>query len=242
MKAKNMVLNAWAGFLIAVLAAPACLRAAARPAVQPPPGLQQCSTQGALATGLARMASRFGAFGGCFVSADRVRVSGTSKSLELPVEFAFAFIIKNRAGASFATAEMDALYAKTQAQWRAVAKTWPGGEAAYEKQVQNLLRHGMAKGANALNLSITQPMLVSMRRLSPVAYVVVAIRRLNVASPVGAISSVKVVGNALVLENGKLIRLTIERELRRATDVRMLSKAINAWTATVEGPRSSDAR
>lgn len=84
-----------------------------------------------------------------------------------------------------------------------------------------------------IKTKIPEPILVSMKRISPSAYIVVDIRRQNFALAKDAINSVQVVGDALVFKGGRIIRLTIERELRSNADVRALSSAINSWADKV---------
>ena len=237
MKSSIVCWNIWESLFVLVLAAapPAMASSIQSAAVPAPRGLHQCPPQSRLSTGLARMASRYGAESYCFVSGHLVHLKSKLKTLDVPIEFGFAYIFGSRGQTSFTTADLDALYSKAKKQWSAVSKTWPHEKSDYENEVNRLLKNDDAEKGNALKATIPRPVLVSMKRISPSAYVVVNIRRQHFSMNKDAINSVQVVGDALVLKGGKLIRLTIERELRTSTDVRKLTSAIDSWTDKVRG-------
>lgn len=223
-------------FVLVIASAPSAMASSIKSAAVPAPrGLHHCPPQSRLSTVLARVASRYGAESYCFVSGHLVHVKSKLKTLDVPIEIGFAYIFGSQGQTPFTTANLDALYSKVKKQWAVVSKTWPHEKLDYEKEVNSLLKNDGAEKTNGLKTTIPRPVLVSMKRISPNAYVVVNIRRQHFSMKKDTINSVQVVGDALVLKGGKLIRLTIERELRTSTDVSKLTSAIDSWTDKVRG-------
>ena len=234
MKSTIVCWNLWTSlFLLVIASTPAAMAGPKNLTVPPPRGLHQCPPDSRLSMALARIADRYGSDSDCFVSNRRVHMKTTIKTLDVPIEFGFVYIFKGDGRAPFTVTDLNALFLKAKKQWSAVSKTWPHEKKAYEKEVQGFLKDSDAEKGNALKTKIPEPILVSMKRISPSAYIVVDIRRQHFALAKDTINSVQVVGDALVLKGGRLIRLTIERELRSSLDVRTLSSAIKSWADKV---------
>lgn len=120
--------------MLAVAATPTAMAGPMKMAVPPPRGLHQCPPDSRLSAALARIAARYGADSYCFVSDHRVHMKTTLKTLDVPIEFGFAYIFKSDGREPFTVADLNALFAKAKKQWRTVSKTWPHEKRPMKKR------------------------------------------------------------------------------------------------------------
>ena len=78
-------------------------------------------------------------------------------------------------------------------------------------------------------MTLAQPLLVSIDRLGDIGFSVVSIRQRNVSMGANSVVSTAVDGSGLMLKEGQLTRLTLVRELRAASDIELMKKAMTAW-------------
>jgi len=190
-----------------------------------PQGLSVCAAESPLTASMKRIASEFGTLTGCFVSSEQAPVHGIDK----PVELAFAITLFQSASGPFTVASVDQLYATTEQQWENVMPLWSKDKTAYEQRVRELIRKTSSSASAQSNMSIEQPLLVSMQRLDPGSYTVVSIRRRKISKDGVAFSFDTAEGFALILNDGKLTRLTIQRQLRGQGDVDAVKSEIAGW-------------
>jgi hypothetical protein len=190
-----------------------------------PQGLSACPPESPLSGMVKRVASGFGTLTGCFVSRDQAPVHGVDK----PVEWAFAIALFQSASGPFTVASVDQLYDTTEQQWKNVAPLWSKDKTAYEQRVRELIQKTSSSASSQDNMSIEQPVLVSMQRIDPESYMVVSIRRRTISKDGAAVSFDTAEGFALILNDGKLTRLTIQRQLRGQSDVDAVRSEIADW-------------
>lgn len=193
--------------------------------IPPPHGLSVCEPESQLLATMKRIASEFGTLSGCFVSTERAPVNGIDK----PVESAFAINLFQSASGPFTVASVDQLYATTEQQWKNVAPLWGKDETAYEQRVRKLIQKTSSSASAQSKVSIEQPALVSMQRINPGSYMVVSIKHRKTSKDGVAFTFDTVEGYALILSNGKLTRLTIQRQLRGQSDVNEVESEIAGW-------------
>jgi hypothetical protein len=203
--------------------------------VQAPEGMISCPPNDPVASGLARMVGAIGTVGGCFISPERVQIQGSAKAISRPLQFAFAITIPSNPSNPFRTANVDAMYAKTQAQWDQVAPMWRQSESTYEQSVKALIEKSKPSGAPQFNMTISQPIFVTMQRVNPSAYVVVSVRQRQMTIAGNTISPIAANGFALILSQGNLVRLTLERQMRSSADVDAVKSEILTWVQAVQG-------
>ncbi|MDO1528572.1 hypothetical protein QMK61_06945 [Fulvimonas sp. R45] len=149
--------------------------------------------------------------------------------MEKPKESAFAITLSQGASGPFTVAGVDQLYAATERQWKNVASLWNKDKTAYEQRVRKLIQEASSSASGRASMSIEQPVLVSIRRISPGSYMVVSIRRRKISKDGTVFSFDTVDGDAIILSDGKLTRLTIQRQLRGQGDVDAVKIGISDW-------------
>jgi len=190
-----------------------------------PQGLSVCAAESQQLIAMRRIAAQFGTLVGCFVSHDQAPVNGVDK----PVESAFALTLFQSESEPFTEASVDQLYAATKRQWENVKPLWDTDKAAYEQRIRELVRETSPSTSAKTTMSIEQPVLVSMQRINPGSYTVVSIRPRRISKDGLTFSFNTAEGNALILNEGKLIRLTIQRQLRGQGDVDAVKSGITGW-------------
>jgi hypothetical protein len=194
-------------------------------AIPAPQGLSACTPDSQLLVTMKRAASAFGTLAGCFASVEKVSVHG----MEKPMESAFAITLSQGASGPFTVAGVDQLYAATERQWKNVASLWNKDKTAYEQRVRKLIQEASSSASGRASMSIEQPVLVSMQRISPGSYMVVSIRHRKISKDGAVFSFDTVDGDAIILSDGKLTRLTIQRQLRGQGDVDAVKSGISDW-------------
>lgn len=201
--------------------------------VPAPQGLVACPPQSPMIAGLTRMIGQTGELGGCFVSREKVEIRGSAKAIELPLQSAFAITLLPNPSGPFTTANVDALYSKIQAEWNNVAPMWSQSQSAYERSLKDLLQESLPNGAARVNLTIPQPVLISMERIDPDAYIVISIRQRQLTIDGNTVDPVAASGYALILIKGQLVRLTLERQVRSSADVGAVKSETVAWVQSM---------
>ena len=184
-----------------------------------------CAPESQLLGTMKRIADEFGTLTGCFVSNEQAPVNG----IEKPVESAFAITLFQSASGPFTEASVDKLYATTERQWKNVAPLWGADKTAYEQRIRELIRETSPSASMRSKMSIEQPVLVSIQRIDPSSYTVVSIRPRRISKDGVTFSFDTAEGSALILNDGKLIRLTIQRQLRGQSDVDAVKSGIAGW-------------
>jgi hypothetical protein len=201
--------------------------------VPTPQGLIPCSPQSPLIASLTRMIGQSGTLDGCFVSREHVQIQGSTKVIDQPLQFGFAITASPNPSGPFTTANIDALYSKTQAEWNNVAPTWSQSQSTYEQGVKDELQKSLPNGAPQVNLTIPQPLLISMERIDPNAYIVISVRQRQMTMNGNIVAPVAANGYALILRQGHLVRLTLERQVRSSADVDAVKSETVAWAESV---------
>jgi hypothetical protein len=154
------------------------------------------------------------------------------------VEYAIAFRIS---GGPFSPANVDALLSKVQDQW----KNFNPLSKEHDEYVTrlNAMIHGTDSKPNAAPLASIKPILISIDRLSPEAYLVLSVRHYVSMGETGEITSTKASGAVVVLQGTRLIRLEILRELRNPSDVDVVRQQVVTWAHEIavhagDNPRS----
>ncbi|MBD8879537.1 hypothetical protein IHE49_03475 [Rhodanobacter sp. 7MK24] len=206
----------------ALLSLPAWSADAVMPA---PRGLSICAPDSQLSSAMKLVASKFGTLAGCFVSTEQAPIHGTNK----PLESAFAIALFQSASGPYTVASVDQLYATTAQQWKNVKPLWDKDKSVYEQRVRKLMQEASSSASVQGSMSIDQPVLVSMRRIDPGSYTVVSIRRRKISKDGAVFSFDTADGDALILSDGNLTRLTIQRQLRGQSDVDAVRSEITDW-------------
>lgn len=190
-----------------------------------PAGLTACSGDDSVASVEKRLAPRLGAeFLGCFKSEETASVRGTSATRPVPMEYAIAFRVL---GGPFNPADVDALLSRVRDQW----KNYNPLSKQHSEYVArlNAMIQGQDSKPNATPIASIKPILISIDRLSPEAYLVLSVRHYVSAGDTGEITSTKASGAVMVLQGTQLIRLEILRELRNPSDVDIVRQQVVAW-------------
>jgi hypothetical protein len=198
--------------------------------VPSPQGLIPCPPQSPMIAGLTRIVGQAGTLDGCFVSPEKVQIQGSAKAVELPLQTAFAITVSSN---SYTTSNVDAMYSKTQSEWSNVAPAWSQSESTYEQNLKDQLQKSMPSGSTPASLAIPKPELVSMQRIDPDVYIVISIRQRVMTMNGNTISPIAANGNATILIQGNLIRLTLERQIRSYADVDAVKSEMLAWVQSV---------
>ena len=209
-------------------------------AVQGPSGLKTCKADGPLEKILSRTASPYGTLQGCFISEEQVQIKGKDKVMKMPLEVAFAIAFLPHKTTSVTVADVNALYLKTANQWKNVDQTWPKNRSNYEKKLNAMVKNILSEKPSdpGTPLSVDEPVLVSMERLSPESYTVVSIRRRTVSMAGDHFITTKVEGSGIVVIQGQLMRLTITKELRKSSDIESVKASLASWVRSLPKTRA----
>lgn len=194
-----------------------------------PRGLSACATNSTLSKALKLVAFKSGTLAGCFVSSEQAPLHG----MDRPLESAFAITLFQRASGPYTVASVDQFYATTEHQWKNVTPLWDKDKSTYEQRVRKLIQEVSSSTPVQGGMSISQPVLVSMRRIDPSSYTVVSIRRRKISKDGTAFSLDTAEGYALILNDGNLMRLTIQRQLRGQRDVDSVKSEIADWVQKI---------
>jgi hypothetical protein len=198
----------------------------ARPAaaVPVPRGLNRCAADGPSASGMDRMVSALGGRPlGCFQSGETTALHGAKKTYAVPVEYGFALEIK---GGPYTATDVNALMADVIDGWKNAKPLSQDTRADYERRLDGLIEKGAPTSV-----------LVSIEQLDPESFAVVAIRQRQVPVNGEFLSTTNVDASAVVLNHGKLVRLSIARELRSKSDATAAREEIVDWAYAVANGR-----
>jgi hypothetical protein len=202
--------------------APARTAAAAATAVPVPVprGLNKCTADGPSASGMDRMVSTLGGRPlGCFQSGETTEVHGSKKAYAVPVEYGFALEIK---GGPYTATDVNALMADVIDGWKNAKPLSQDTREDYERRLDGLIEKGAPTSV-----------LVSIEQLDPESFAVVAIRQRQVPVNGELFNTTNVDASAVVLNHGKLVRLSIARELRSRSDATAAREEIVDWAYAV---------
>jgi hypothetical protein len=200
--------------------APARTAAAAAAAVPVPRGLNKCAADGPSASGMDHMVSALGARPlGCFQSGETTELHGPKRTYAVPVEYGFAVEIK---GGPYTATDVNALMADVVDGWKNAKPLSQDTRADYEQRLDGLIEKGAPTSV-----------LVSIEQLDPESFAVVAIRQRPVPVSGEIFNTTNVDASAVVLNHGKLVRLSIARELRSRSDATAAREEIVDWAYAV---------
>jgi hypothetical protein len=198
--------------------------AAAAAAVPVPRGLNRCTADGPSASGMDRMVSTLGGRPlGCFQSGETTELHSSKKTYAVPVEYGFAVEIK---GGPYTATDVNALMADVIDGWKNAKPLSQDTRADYERRLDGLIEKGAPTSV-----------LVSIEQLDPESFAVVAIRQRQVPVNGENFNTTNVDASAVVLNHGKLVRLSIARELRSKSDATAAREEIVDWAYAVANSR-----
>jgi hypothetical protein len=187
-----------------------------------PTGLVPCDVGDPVANVVRNAAASTGAEElGCFRSKETTRIQGPGGKASVPRERAFA---SRMPGGPYSSADLDSLLSKVRGQWKNFD---PLSKAHREDYVARINALVQASTGERDSVTSIKPLLVSIQPLNSRAYVVVSIRRYAGQK----LNSTKVDGLAMALQDGRLLRLEIQRELTASTDVDDVRSQIGAWAS-----------
>jgi hypothetical protein len=193
-------------------------------AVPVPRGLNKCAVDGPSASGMDRMVSALGGRPlGCFQSGETTELHGSKKTYAVPVEYGFALEIK---GGPYTATDVNALMADVIDGWKNAKPLSQDTRADYERRLDGLIEKGAPTSV-----------LVSIEQLDPESFTVVAIRQRQVPVNGEILNTTNVDASAVVLNHGKLVRLSIARELRSKSDATAAREEIVDWAYAVANSR-----
>lgn len=194
-----------------------------------PAGLAACASDDLVAPIEKRLASRLGAkFVGCFKSEETTTLLGDGGKHPVPVEYAIAVRIL---GGPFSPANLDVLLSRVREQWKNF-KPLSKEHGEYVARLNSMIQNVDSK-PHATPVASIKPVLISIDRLSPEAYVVLSVRHYAAAGDAGTIISTKADGTAMVLQGTRLMQLEIVHELRDPSDVDAVRQQIVAWAQEI---------
>ncbi len=201
-----------------------------------PKELSSCPPGDPVAAAEAGVAAKLGGeLLGCFVSDKKTTVQGTTKSIPMSLEHAFAIRIP---GGPYTSADLDELLSRITEQWKGFDPLSKDFEN-YRNRLNDLMK-GVGTSPTATFSSI-RPVLVSIDRLGPRSYSVVSIRSYVVDVSGEHVSATRVNGDAVVLRGSDLVRLTMQHALTDPSDVAQLQGEIAEWArAIAASPSATD--
>lgn len=213
--------------LAAVAALPITAKAAGFPM---PRGLRPCPAGDRVASLESKLAKQIrGHLLGCFRTAATVALSPSPGSGFVPLEYGFAMRLP---GGRYTPAAVHQLFLHTEAQWAGFKPLNGKLSRQYTDRLNAVIR-GSASNGTQVSIKTIKPVLISIHRLGPSAYSVVSLRTYQFSAGNHSVRSVKIDADAVVLDHGRLVRLTLLREARSATDVRKAQSEMASWVHAV---------
>ena len=206
--------------------------------LQGPVGLAACTSDDSVAAVEKRLALQLGAqFVGCFKSQETINLRGGGAKHIVPVEYAIAMQIL---GGPYHPATLETLLSRVRDQWKNFK---PLSKEHHEYVAQlNAMIQGVGSNADSTQIASISPVLISIDRISPEAYVVLSVRHYVSAGETGKIISTKVNGTAMVLHGTRLLQLEILRELHDPSDVDTVRHEIQAWVEEIAADAGNNPR
>jgi hypothetical protein len=191
-----------------------------------PDGLSLCPPDSPITSMLVQAVRQAGNVSACFVSRESVRLRAVPQAVDYPVEYAFAIRLAAQPTGPYTHQDIEVNLSQVEERWKAYPPLGAQSKQEYEKRINDLLA---AIGTEPLRMTLAQPLLVSIDRVGELGFSVVSIRQRNVSMGANSLISTAVDGSGLMLKGGQLTRLTLVRELRAASDIALVKKAIVAW-------------
>jgi hypothetical protein len=182
---------------------------------------------------MGKMVGQSGEFAGCFETDQRIQVQGVPHPVDQPLEYAFAIRLAARSSGPFTSEDIETNLARIKEEWKNYPPLWEQRKEIYEQRVATLVHESMDPALPAVSISLEQPLLVSIERVGEDSYAVVSIRRRKIAIDGNVVFSTAIDGTALTLVGGRLLRLSLVRELQSTGDVEMLKHEVIAWIQSV---------
>jgi hypothetical protein len=196
-----------------------------------PSGLSTCPPEGTSAADMERTTAMLhGQSLGCFQSSEMIELHGLKKNYAVPLEYAFAVEIK---GGPYASKDVDKLMSDVAEGWKNSKPLSQDTRADYEKRLNGLTEKSAPNGTPKPAESVNPPVLVSIEQLGAESFAVVSIRQRQVSLNGEFFNTTKTDAAAVVLKNGRLVRLSIERELRSKSDVSAAREEMADWAYAV---------
>ena len=171
---------------------------------------------------------------GCFEAGETMELHGSKKSYAVPLEYAFAVEVK---GGPYTPKDLDKLMSDVTEGWRNSKPLSQDTRANYDKRLDDLIEKHAPDGTPKPAEAVNAPVLVSIEQLGAASFAVVSIRQRQVPLNGEFFKTTKTDAAAVVLKSGKLVRLSIERELRSKSDVEAAREKIADWAyAVVSAP------
>jgi hypothetical protein len=202
-------------------------------AIPAPSGLKACVPNGLLATTMGKIVGQSGEFAGCFETDQRIQIQGVPHPVGQPLEYAFAIRLAARSSGPFTSEDIETNLAKIKEEWKSYPPLWEQRKAIYEQRVATLVHESMDPALPAVSISLGEPLLISIERVGEDSYAVVSIRRRKLAIDGNVAFSTAIDGTSLTLVGGRLLRLSLVRELQSTGDVEMLKHDVVAWIQAV---------
>ncbi len=205
--------------------------APARAELPAPKGLHPCKVNEPIDNMARRVASQFGTYAGCFVSTDLVELHSGTKSIRQPLQYALAVDLAN---GPYTSDDFDALFTTVGQQWKNYNPLDAESREKYEKRLADLIANVIPQGTPKVTMSIVPPILVSLKRLDRNSYAVVSIRQRKMSIEDISVVSTAIDGTALIFRKGRIIRLSLVRELQTTSDAELICGAIAEWVSAIQ--------
>jgi hypothetical protein len=200
-------------------------------ALPAPGGLDACTAQSPAAAEMERMATTLQARAlGCFQSRETAELRGTKKTYAVPLESAFAVEMKGR---PFTQQDLDKLMADVREQWKNSDRLSQDSRADYDKRLNELIEPPSPRSPKPPESPAKPQVLVSIEQPDERFQTVVRIVRGQVSFDGEYFDVTRLDAAAVVLKDAKLIRLSLERELRSKGDVGAIREEMADWAAAV---------
>lgn len=167
---------------------------------------------------------------GCFEAGEMMGLHGTRRIYAVPIEYAFAVEIS---GGPYTSKDVDKLMSDVTDGWKNSKPLSQDTRADYEKRLNGLLEKSAPGGTPKPGEAVNAPVLVSIEQPGAGSFTVVSIRQRQMPLNGEFFKTTKIDAAAVVLKNGRLVRLSIERELRSESDVEAAREEIADWAYAV---------
>jgi hypothetical protein len=142
------------------------------------------------------------------------------------VEYAFAIRLVDKPNGPYTHQDIESNLSLVKEKWKAYPPLEALRKQEYESRISALLA---AVGTDPMRMYLAQPLLVSLDRVGNGGFYIISIRQRNMSLGAHSVISTAVDGSGLILKDGKLLRLSLIRELRAPGDIELVKRAIVAW-------------
>jgi hypothetical protein len=158
---------------------------------------------------------------------------GVLKTVDRPLEYAFAIRFAIRLPGPYTPADIESQLSRVQQEWKNAAP-WERAKPKYEKRAAELIQETMDQTPDKPVVSLEQPQLFSVERIAPEAFVVVSIRQRRIGVASDTFVSTAVDGSAFMVLGGRLIRLSLVKELQVPSDADSIKQAVARWIHRIQ--------